>query len=331
MALPAPEDEPRRHPPPGHVARWKPSRAAGALAIVAATGLGLTGLSTADARVTDTAQPAQSAPLTDRASPGRPSTPAPTGWTLVWNDEFTGNALNRASWNVENDSTFGDGNQELACLLDRPENVSVADGLLTITARDEPSPIVCGGRDARFPDGRRYTSGMLTTKNKVDFEYGRFEIRARTPLAQGTSKGLWPAFWLRPSASKVGEVDILEAIGTGASDPFRANRVVQTIHYDYEPTFLQEGTDYDMLAGTTAGGFHDYALEWAPGSLIWFVDGVRTFERNTATTPWLDTAFVGRFFMRLNLAVGGSWPGSPDADTSFPASFQVDFVRVYQR
>ena len=203
--------------------------------------------------------------------------------------------------------------------------------MLTITARKEATPITCKNNDTRFPNGRMHTSGMLTTKNKVDFEYGRFEISAKTPLAQGTSKGLWPAFWMRPATGGIGELDILEAIGTAKGDAFSANHVVQTIHHDYVGTHAKQGTGYDLPVGTTADRFHNYAVEWAPGSITWFVDGVKTYERNLSTTSWLDQAFVNRFYLRLNMAVGGNWPGSPTADTVFPAAYQVDYVRVYQR
>ncbi len=255
----------------------------------------------------------------------------PVGWNLAWADEFNGTKIDRTSWNVDNNSTYGDGNNELACLLDRPENVKVSGGVLTITARKEATPITCKNNDTRFPNGRTYTSGMLTTNNKVDFEYGRFEISAKTPLAQGTSKGLWPAFWMRPTTGGIGELDILEAIGTAKGDAFSANHVVQTIHYDYVGTHAKQGTGYDLPVGTTADGFHNYAVEWEPGSITWFVDGVKTYERNLSTTSWLDQAFVDTFYLRLNMAVGGNWPGSPTADTVFPAAYKVDYVRVFQR
>jgi beta-glucanase (GH16 family) len=257
--------------------------------------------------------------------------PARTGWNLVWADEFNGGTINREVWNVEHNSTFGDGNDELACLLDRPENIGVANGLLTITAREEATPIQCKTRDPRFPNGRSYTSGMLTTKNTADFQYGRFEINAKTPLAPGRSKGLWPAFWLRPSGGGIGEIDILEAKGTGKGAPFGVKDVLHTIHYDYEGTHPKQNTGYDLPSGTTSDGFHNYALEWEPGSIRWFVDGVQTYERNHSTTSWIDEAFANEFYILLNLAVGGNWPGSPTGDTDFPAQFQVDFVRVYQR
>lgn len=263
-------------------------------------------------------------------TPIPPTTP-PAGWNLAWGDEFNGSGIDRTKWNVDNLSTYGDGNNEVACLMDRPENVNTTDGLLTITARKESAPIACGTNDSRFPHGRSYTSAMLSTKDKVDFEYGRFEISAKTPLTQGTSKGLWPAFWMRPASGGIGELDILEAVGTSKADLMTANQLVHTIHYDYVGTHPQQATTYTLPTGTTADGFHNYAVEWAPGSIKWYVDGVLSAERNISTTSWLDEAFVKDFYLRLNMAVGGNWPGAPDADTAFPATYQVDYVRVYQR
>ena len=282
---------------------------------------------------------------TENASADRPtapptptSTPTPTatttppaGWNLAWSDEFNGSGIDRTKWKVDNLSTYGDGNNEVACLMDRPENVKTADGLLTITARKESAPVACGTNDSRFPNGRSYTSAMLSTKDKIDFEYGRFEISAKTPLTQGPSKGLWPAFWMRPASGGIGELDILEAVGTSKADSLTANKLVHTIHYDYVGTHPQQATTYTLPTGTTADGFHNYAVEWAPGSIKWYVDGVLSAERNISTTSWLDEAFVKDFYLRLNMAVGGNWPGAPDADTAFPATYQVDYVRVYQR
>lgn len=255
----------------------------------------------------------------------------PAPWRLAWEDNFDGTALNRNVWNVAHRSTYGDGNKELACLMDRPENVAISGGILTIAALKEATPIKCGNSDSRFPAGRAYTSAMLHTKNKLSFQYGRFEIRAKMPTTQGTSKGLWPAYWMRPAAGGIGEIDILELVGTGKKDAYSANKVTQTIHYDYVKTYPQQERQYKLPAGNFADGFHDYAVEWAPGSLKWYVDGVLTYTRDTSTTPWLDTAFTGTFYLRLNMAVGGTWPGSPDANTAFPAKYQIDYVKVYQR
>ena len=255
----------------------------------------------------------------------------PAGWKLVWADNFSGTRLDRTVWNVENNSTFGDGNKELACLMDRPENVRVSGGLLTITARKEVTPIECNRHDRRFPAGRSYTSGMLTTKSRLSFQYGLFEIRARAPTTQGTSKGLWPAYWMLPAAGGPGELDVLELIGTGAHDAPSANRVSQTIHCHCQGTHPEQANSYPLPAGTFADGFHTYAVAWAPGSIKWYVDGTLTYSRTIRTTSWIDTAFGSEFYLLLNMAVGGSWPGSPDAATTFPARYQVDYVRVYKR
>lgn len=274
---------------------------------------------------------AQAAPAVKPTMSLASATTAPAGWKLAWADEFSGTTLNRAVWNVANNSTYGDGNKELACLMDRPQNVKVSSGLLTIAARKEATPITCGTNDTRFPAGRKYTSAMLHTKNKLAFQYGRFEIRAKMPTAQGTSKGLWPAYWMRPAVGGIGELDILELIGTGKSDPYSANKVSQTIHYDYVGTHRKQSHVHKLASGNFADGFHNYAVEWAPGSIKWFVDGTLTYTRTLSTTSWIDKAFVGTFYLRLNMAVGGTWPGSPDANTAFPANYQVDYVRVYKR
>ena len=316
-------------------------RAARWLAVLAAVTAAVTGITVLNGATPEPPASGASADLVDRAIPvpyaARPAHRAhlpapepPPGWTLEWSDEFSGTAVNRAYWNIEDDSTYGDGNNELACLLDRPANVSVAGGELAITARREAAPLRCGRDDRRFPDGRSYTSGMLSTKGRLSFEYGRFEIRARTPTAHGTSKGLWPAFWMRPAAGDIGEIDILEILGTGAEAP-GANRVYQTIQYDYEPRYQKQTRAYDLPAGAFSDEFHTFAVEWERGSISWFVDGVLTYRRTSETTPWLDEAFVGGFYLRLNLAVGGDWPGAPEADTKFPARFEVDYVRVYRR
>ncbi|WP_158603872.1 family 16 glycosylhydrolase [Cryobacterium tepidiphilum] len=290
----------------------------------------------ADAAAQTEAAASQPAPTTSASpaavAPAKTSSPAaPSGWKLAWSDEFNDTTIDRNAWTVENNSTYGDGNKELACLMDRPENIKESDGLLTISARKESSPITCGSHDSRFPNGRSYTSAMMNTKNKMDFEYGRFEIRAKLPTTPGSSKGLWPAFWMRPTSGSLGELDILEVVGTSKNNASEANKVSQTIHYDYVPTYPMQVNVYKTPSGSYADGFHDFAVEWEPGSIKWYVDGNLTYTRTKDTTSWIDKAFSGDFYLRLNMAVGGSWPGSPDADTAFPAKYQVDYVRVYQR
>jgi beta-glucanase (GH16 family) len=261
----------------------------------------------------------------------RPVDPRPVdrnGWRLVWSDEFDGAGLDPARWAVADRSTFGDGNGELACLMRRPENVSVEGGTLHLVARREAEPLPCGDADRRFPAGRRYSSAMISTQGLAQWTYGRFEVRARTPTAAGTSQGLWPAFWMRPEDGGRGELDVMELIGS--SVPGRRTPVHHTIWYDYTRTVPNQTVAVGLPAGEPSDGMHVYALEWRPGELRWFVDDVLTYVRDERTTPWLREVFARPFFLRLNLAVGGTWPGAPTARTALPATLLVDHVRVYQ-
>jgi beta-glucanase (GH16 family) len=249
---------------------------------------------------------------------------------LVWSDDFTGSALDTAKWSAEDQSTFGEGNLELACLMGRSKNVEVAGGMLTLRAVRENPPMICGDNDSRFPGGRSYTSAMLSTEGKAAWHQGRFEVRAKLPLAAGKSKGLWPAFWMRPATgSGDGELDVLEAIGTADQNDPESGSVHHTLHYDGKGTYSKQSIAAPVPGGP-AGGFHTYAAEWQSGSVKWYIDGKLTFERDKASVPWIDEAFAGEFFLRLNLAVGGRWPGSPNSDTGFPAEMVVDWVKVFQ-
>ncbi len=249
--------------------------------------------------------------------------------TPSWIDDFSGTTLNTGAWTALNDSTFGDGNLELACLTSRPANLTVGDGTLALTARRETTPLPCGAADARFPGGRGYSSAFLQTKGKKVFTYGRFAMRAKLPTAQGVSKGLWPAFWMRPVDGGTGELDIMEALGSGAGG-VEHTRVHQSLHYDYVPTYpMQKGVAMFPATNTPSDALHTYAVEWDPGQIQWFVDGRLTQTRTTSTTPWLNSAFSRPMYLRLNLAVGGRWPGSPDAATAFPASYLIDAVSVH--
>lgn len=257
----------------------------------------------------------------------RDSKPA---WRLVWSDEFDGTTLDTSKWTPEDHSTFGEGNKELACLMARKANVDLGGGLLTLRAIREKTPKTCGDNDRRFPDGRDYTSAMLSTEGKAAWHQGRFEMRAKLPLAPGRSKGLWPAFWMRPeNGTGDGELDIMEAIGTASATDPEANTVHHTLWFDGKGTYPKQSTVVPV-AGGTSDGFHTYAAEWDPGVIRFYVDGRQTFARDRTSAPWIDQAFAGDFYIRLNLAVGGTFPGSPDPATALPADMQVDWVRVYQ-
>jgi beta-glucanase (GH16 family) len=245
---------------------------------------------------------------------------------LAWDDEFSGSTLDSAKWTALNNSTFGDGNNELACLMQN--NVHVSGGVLTIAAQRAAAPVTCGSNDTRFPNGRSYTSGFIQTYDKATFEYGRFEIRAELPTIPGQSAGLWPAFWLRPESGGLGELDSFEVSGSDATSPASANTIGETIHYDYIGTHPQQREDY--VGSGLSSAFHTYAVDWEPGSIKWYVDGKLTYERNRTTTPWIDQAFSGKFYLRLNLAVGGNGVGAPTSTTVLPGNLRVDWVRVYQ-
>jgi len=160
----------------------------------------------------------------------------------------------------------------------------------------------------------------------LDFPGSRIEARIEVPRGPG----LWPAFWALgetiPSAGwpRCGEIDIMENIGR------EPGRVHATVHGPGYSGGKGVGGPFDLPSGAFADGFHVFAVEWAPSSLRFSVDGT-VYKTITPADVSGDWVFDGPFFLLLNLAVGGNWPGSPDADTAFPARMKVDYVRVYER
>jgi len=244
------------------------------------------------------------------------------GYQLVWSDEFDGTAVDLTKWSFQ----IGDGcpglcgwgNNELQYY--RSQNATVSGGLLTIAAKQESY------------GGQNYTSARLRSLNLGDWTYGRIEMRAKLPIGQG----MWPAFWMLPTASPYGgwaasgEIDIMEAVG---SDPAR---VFGTLHYgDAWPNNVssQSGPGYRLSSGSFNDAFHTFALEWEPGEMRWFVDG----QLYSAQNDWYSVAgaypapFDVNFHLLLNLAVGGNLPGPPDGTTVFPQEYVIDYVRVYQK
>lgn len=250
---------------------------------------------------------------------GRAATaPSATGWALAWSDEFNGpadSAPDPATWTPE---VGGDGwgNRELECYTSRTENARLdGRGHLLIEARRERM----GKND--------YTSARLITLGKRTWQYGRFEARMKLPPGQG----IWPAFWMMGDNVKTvdwpacGEVDVMEVIG---KEP---GRLVGTMH---GPGYADEGVggSVDLPKGATfADDFHVFGLEWEPGVLRWTLDG-KVYQTRTpqdlGSNPW---KFDRPFFLLVNLAIGGEWPGSPDAQTPFPARMLIDWVRVWSR
>lgn len=241
------------------------------------------------------------------------------GWKLRWSDEFEGRALDLKKWGFEVNAEGG-GNNELQYYV--TNNVTVTNGLLTITARKE---------HFAGPEGtREFTSSRIRTLGKGDWLYGRFEMRARLP----EGRGIWPAFWMLPTDEKYGgwprsgEIDLMELVG------HLPGQVHGTLHYSGpDGHHRYRGTNFALPQGKFADGFHVFRTDWEPGVIRWYVDG----QNYQTKTNWpskvgaMPKPFDQRFHLLLNLAVGGGWPGKPDATTKFPQEFVVDWVRVYQR
>ncbi|HSS20446.1 MAG TPA: glycoside hydrolase family 16 protein [Pyrinomonadaceae bacterium] len=248
----------------------------------------------------------------------------PPEWTLVWSDEFDGpqgSPVNSSKWSFDVGGN-GWGNKELETYTGRRANSHLDDGRLVINALKETFA---------GPDNitRLYTSARLVTKNKFSMTFGRFEARIKIPYGQG----LWPAFWLlgdnitTAGWPKCGEIDIMENIGKEPS----------IVHGTFHGPGYSGGSgvsaSYNLPTGKKfSDDFHTFAVEWEPNVIRFYVDQTlyktRTPSDLPAGTSWV---FDHPFFIILNVAVGGDWPGNPDATTIFPQQMLVDYVRVYQR
>ncbi len=275
---------------------------------------------------TETTQKPEPTPTvapTEVPQPQQTAAPELPGYQLLWNDEFDGENLNTDIWNYEPHEP-GWTNNELQEYTTSTDNVFVKDGNLILKAIKTTD---AAGKDY-------YTSGKITTQNKQDFMYGKVVVSAKVPRGQG----LWPAIWMMPKVQefygewpKCGEIDILEVLGN------QVDTAYGTLHYG-EPHAQQQGTY--VLEGTTfADGFHEFSVEWEPGEFRWYIDGNLyktvndwfTAVNGEEEKPY-PAPFNQPFFVQLNLAVGGNWPGNPDATTDFnKAEFEVDYVRVYQK
>ena len=248
------------------------------------------------------------------AATGSEAAATPPGWQLVWQDEFDGTVINPAHWTRETGG-HGWGNRELQAYTTAERNAAIEDGHLVIRAREESV------------GDNRYSSARLTTMGKKEFQYGRVEARIQLP--RGT--GLWPAFWMLGADfpadgwPQCGEIDIMENIG---SEP---EQVHGTVHAPGYSGRNGVGASHQLASGADfADNFHVFAVEWQEDEIRWFVDG-QMFSRLTPADVPAAWAFNRPFFLMLNLAVGGKWPGSPDDTTRFPQAMTIDYVRVYQR
>jgi beta-glucanase (GH16 family) len=226
--------------------------------------------------------------------------PEKPGWTLSFHDEFDGRKLDTTKWldRYWNSRTHSNNEQQYYA----PDGYKVESGLLKLIAEKRPM------------GGMPYTSGMVCSFDSFAQEYGYFEIRAKFPAG----KGLWPAFWLLPAdKSWPPEIDILEILGHDM------NSVYMTNHWGKD--WKDHKSKGDKFVGPDfSSDFHTFALEWTPQELIWYVDGVERFRTREAVPR-------GPMYVIANLAVGGDWPGNPDASTRFPGVMEVDYIRVYKR
>lgn len=270
-------------------------------------------------------------------------------WKLVWSDEFEGKDIDRKKWDFDLGNGFfnyeaniwisGWGNNELQYYTREPENAFVKDGMLHIRAVKE-SYNGCGYTSARLKSRKRDGSELFSQK------YGKFEFRAKLP----TGKGVWPALWMLPQSDKYGpwaasgEIDIMEARG------HEPNKVHGTLHFGSRwPTNTEATKEYVLPQKGTITDFHVYALEWEPGEIRWYVDGTLSSAKSfwwssskvengkgvrpakeADLNPW-PAPFDQPFYLVMNVAVGGRFPGNPDRTTVFPAEMVVDYVRVYDR
>jgi beta-glucanase (GH16 family) len=236
---------------------------------------------------------------------------------VTWSDEFDGTAgtpVDSAKWKFDLGGS-GWGNNELEYYTNSTGNV-VQDGQghLAITARQEnPANYQCHYGTCQ------YTSGRILTADKFSQAYGRFEASIKIPKGQG----IWPAFWMLGGDSwpTTGEIDIMENIGKSP------NTVYGTVH---GPGYSGSGgIGGNLTIGSALGdAFHAYAVDWSPDLIVWYLDGAEYFRVTPADLNGNTWVFDHPFFMILNVAVGGSWPGDPDASTVFPQTMLVDYVRV---
>ena len=235
---------------------------------------------------------------------------------LILDENFdTDGAPNDALWSFDiGNGIDGWGNQELQYYTDRTENVTVQNGVLLITAQQEDF------------EGSQYTSGRLLTKDKFEEEYGRFEARMRLPYGQG----IWPAFWMLgadiddnpwPGA---GEIDIMEYRG---QEP---TVLIGSVHGPGYSGGEAVSKEYTLENDRFDTGFHVFGIEWGPNYINYYVDDVLYNQITPEDVPgqWV---FNKPFYILENLAVGGTFVGPPNAQTEFPQTLIVDYVRVYKQ
>jgi len=238
----------------------------------------------------------------------------------VWEENFDGNTINESVWSFEIGNGHaqgipGWGNAELEYY--KKENAYIENGVLVIEAKKETAQDQYGTYN--------YTSARMKTQGKFSVKYGRIEFRAKLPWG----KGVWPALWmLGENITEVGwpacgEIDVMEYLG------HETNKVYGTIHGPGYSGAGGKGGSYTLPTGNFTEDFHIFAVEWDPLGIKWYVDGVKFFQITRTEVPG-DWVFDHPFFIIMNVAVGGYWPGYPDETTTFPQKMYVDYIRVYK-
>lgn len=227
-------------------------------------------------------------------------------YSLAWSDEFNDGNIDTTSWNY-NIGGEGWGNNEQEYYTDK--NATIEDGNLVITAKKETT------------GSNGYTSSRMTTQGKREFKYGKIEAKIKIPIGQG----IWPAFWMLGSnIGKIGwpdcgEIDIMEHINSDSI-------FYGTIHW---------GNNGKQSNGSSITGapedYHLYSIEWTTDSVAWYFDEKKFHQFAINNKNFGTEEFQQPFFILLNLAVGGDWPGQTIDDSKFPAKMYVDYVRVYQK
>lgn len=239
------------------------------------------------------------------------------GYSMVWQDEFNGFSVNTDYWGYDiGNGDWGWGNNELQYY--RTENAVVSDSVLTIHARSE------------IYSGFTYTSAKLKTSGKESFQYGRVDVRALLPAGQG----LWPAIWmLGDNFNSVGwpdcgEIDIMEMIGGDNGE----RTVYGTVHWEFNGEHASAGGSKTLPASEEydfANAYHVFSITWDENFIRWFMDDQQYHSIDISAGDM--TEFHQPHWLILNVAVGGNWPGNPDASTIFPQHMKVDYIRVFQQ
>jgi beta-glucanase (GH16 family) len=228
-------------------------------------------------------------------------------WEMIWNDEFNNSILDNSKW-INDVGGNGWGNNEAQFYTAGSANLTMNNGFATITAK------------AQQLGSNQYTSAKIISKNLFDVKYGKIEGRMKCPMG----KGLWPAFWMLGSNidtvswPQCGEIDIMEHIN---NEP----KIHGTAHWN--------NVGHQYLGGiinTDPTLFHTYSIVWDANSIKWYMDDQLYYILNISNNTNGTEEFHKKFYLILNLAVGGNWPGYPDASTVFPAEFVIDYIRVYK-